>query len=145
MTLPVARSLEPAQAAELVQVLELEAAWEGTMDPALRGTVDNLRQRQAAFEAYRARLSVYLAAHKTNRVPEITPSGPERLGVWCQMIRVLVASAGVPAETLAAKAYRMADRVAARTNQPPPERLSGGVLERLDAVIAWCEPRRQAV
>jgi hypothetical protein len=146
LSLAHAENLDPAQAAELLRVLELEAAWEVTTDSTAGGVAGDLRRRQHAFEEYRAGLAAYAARYRTDRVPEITPGVPDRLKVWCQTLRALIGKAEPKSRpvVLVAKAYRLADRIAARTNQPPPGHPSTDPAEGLDAVIAWCESRRRA-
>ena len=77
-------------------------------------------------------------------VPEPTQAIPERLAVWCRVLRTVFGKAegGSPAEVMA-KVYRLADRIAARLSKEPVARtpatdLAGAVRE-LDVVIAWCD------
>jgi hypothetical protein len=104
----------------------------------------DLHARQRANDAYRAALRDYAVTYRTARIPEPTQAMPDRVAVWCRVLRVVFgrAEGGSPVAVLG-KVYRLADRVAARTGKEPVARapasdLAGAVRE-LDAVIAWCD------
>lgn len=145
MTLALAETLDPVQAAELVRVLDLEAAWEAAKGTAGEYTLRDLHLRQKSFEEYRARLAAYAASYRTTRVPELSPTAPDRLRVWCQTVRAVAARAGGTEypRNIVARAYRAADRVAGRLGRPPVERPApqapDDVTRALEAIIAWCD------
>lgn len=140
--------LTPAQAAELTRVIDLEARWENMRvdrpGPG-HGTLD-LQNRQRAYEAFRARRAAYEVEYRTNRFPELTPNGPDRLGAWCRAVRAVLhrAEPGTeqPAHALE-KAYRLTDRLATRLNRVPVVRgLTDGIeaaIRELDGIIRWCD------
>jgi hypothetical protein len=140
--------LSPEQAADLARVLDLQADWENHRHDAAGGASGpGLRERQRRYEAYRAALAGYAARHRAVDLPELNLSTPERVAGWCRAVRVVCRragpDAGAPAQ-VAAKAYRLADRLAARLGVAPADRDDhaegmGGVVAGLDAVVAWCD------
>ena len=148
-----AEKLDPAQAAELVQVLDLQARWENLWDDRTRDGSDHstplLQGLQLAFEAFRSRMAEYTARYRTAQIPDLSPSGPDRLAGWCRAVRAIFQRAGhetggdCPVHVVA-KAHRLADRIAARVkNDPvrrgsPPDDIAGAIRD-LGAIIAWCD------
>jgi hypothetical protein len=148
-----AESLAPAQAADLLRVLDLHAEWENTRGEPAKGrpgpSVSDLRAVQNTFEAYRAALAGYSARYKSEAVPEIAGSIAERVATWCRAVRAVVrraeghTGAACPVH-LMAKVYRLADRVAERSRT---ERVARGstsqslwaAIQELDSVIRWCD------
>jgi hypothetical protein len=144
-----AEDLAPAQAAELVEILDLEARWENLRAERPGGTPGHdtvtLRNRQRTFEAYQSRLAGYMARYKTTRVPELTPNGPQRLGNWCRTVRAVLlrAGEGCPVHAIE-KAHRLAGRIAGRVRAEAlgrddlPETVAGAIRE-LDTLVRWCD------
>jgi hypothetical protein len=140
-----AEKLTPGQATALVRVIDLQARWDGLLADKQQNTgVADLHARQKANDAYRVALRDYGAMYHTAAVPEPTHALPDRLGVWCRVLRVVFGKAeGDSPVGVLGKVYRLADRIAARTGtepvgRGPAEDLPAAVRE-LDAVIAWCE------
>ncbi len=148
-----ADKLDPARAAELVRVLDLQARWENMRDDSVRNddhkSTLHLQGLQKAFEAFRSRMAEYTARYRTAQIPDLSPSGPDRLGAWCRAVRAVFQRAGHDAGSdcpvhVVAKAHRMADRIAARVkNDPvgrgaPPDDITGAIRD-LGIVIAWCD------
>lgn len=144
----------PAQAAELAQLVEMEAHWENLRDgagPAREAppTLRDLQERQRAYDAFRARLAAYRKKYGNGHAPEALLNTAARLGKWSRAMHELFARLAdgppprVPAQ-LTAKALRWADRVAARTGAPKVERgeapaAFADALQVLDAVARWCD------
>ncbi|AWM39523.1 hypothetical protein GobsT_21400 [Gemmata obscuriglobus] len=141
-----AEKLSAEQATALARILDLQARWENHRDdPAKTATsAADLQARQKAFEAFRAALREYTAAHNDSRFPEPTQNIPERLVIWCRALRaVFRRSEGPGSAFVLMKVHRLADRIAARTGLPPVERAAvtdrDATIRELDAVIAWCD------
>jgi hypothetical protein len=139
-----AEKLDPEQAAELARVIDLQSRWEN-MRGETGDSVAQLHAIQKAFEAYRVGLAEYAARYRSEQVPDLSPSGPDRLGAWCRAVRAVCRRAegcDCPSH-LVAKAHRMADRIAARVGADPvarePPADTAGAIRQLDAVIAWCD------
>lgn len=139
--------LDPVQAADLLQVLEFQAAWEGTRDGAGRPfgqySMADLKARQASFEAFRVGRDGYFASYRTRTLPEITGCVPGRLMTWCWAVQALLRQAGAVAypERLVAKGYRMAALIAERTGHPPVERdaeTARDAVRAFEAIAGWC-------
>ena len=134
-----AEKLSSEQATALARVIELQAMWDG-----LLADGNSLQARQKANDAYQVALRDYRAKYPRAVVPEPTQAVPERLVVWYRVLRAVFAKAasGNPAAAMG-KAYRLADRLAARMSKDPvgraPTSDSAGALRELDIVIAWCE------
>jgi hypothetical protein len=153
MSESAAEMLDPAQAAELSQVIDLQARWENMRDDPERVGVGfstpDLQGRQRAYEMFRARLAAYTARYRAAQVPELTLNTPDRVGAWCRAVRAVFRQAepgaGSNRPTHAVeKAYRLADRIAARLKTGPVGRevSPGGTpsaVRNLDAVIRWCD------
>lgn len=145
----LAAELSPEQAADLVRVLDLQAGWENHRHDAAAGDAHGpgLRERQRRYEAYRAALTGYAARHRPIDLPELNLSTPERVAGWCRAVRAVCRRAAPHADAptqVAAKAYRLADRLAARLGVAPVDREEhaagmDGVIDGLDAVGAWCD------
>ncbi|QDU19055.1 hypothetical protein [Urbifossiella limnaea] len=151
LTPHAAAELSPEQAAALARVLDLQAGWENHRHDAAAGDAHGpgLRERQRRYEAYRAALAGYSARHRAVDLPELNLSTPERVAGWCRVVRAVCRQAGPQADApaqVAEKAYRLADRIAARLGVAPADRDDraegmGGVIAGLDAVVAWCDGR----
>jgi hypothetical protein len=140
-----AEKLSPEQAAALVRVLDLQASWDGLLvDRQQKSGLSDLQARQKANDAYQAALRDYGARYPKAVIPEPTHATPDRLGIWCRVLRVVFqrAEGGTPAEVMG-KVYRLADRIAERMSQEPvtrtPAHDQAAAARELDAVIAWCE------
>ncbi len=148
-----AEELDPAQAAELVRVIDLQARWENTRAEPVgadgESSPSNLHGRQRAYEAFRSRLAAYTTRYKAAEVPETSLNTPVRVGMWCRVVRAVFRRARPEAGTdcpshAAEKAYRLADRIAARLKVEPVGRASppdgiGAAIGALEAVILWCD------
>lgn len=144
MTETAADRLTPDRAAELARVLDLQAKWENLRADGNDSTA-RLQALQRAFEEYRVRLTAYSARDRSEPIPELSPTGPGRLGTWCRTVRaVLRRAAGADGPLhIVAKAHRLADRIAARgsaavAGRETPADLAGAIRQ-LDLVIAWCD------
>ena len=138
-----AENLSPGQAVALVHVIDLHARWDGMLAGKGQQTGD-LLARQKASDAYVTALRGYAAAHPGAGVPEPSHAMPDRLGVWCRVLRVVFgrAEGGSPAEVMG-KVCRLADQVAERMGKEkvahaPANDLPAAVRE-LGVVIAWCD------
>jgi hypothetical protein len=141
-----AERLDPARAAELARVLDLQSRWEN-MRADVGDSSAHLQSLQKAFEAYRASLAVYVSHHRSEQAPDLSPSGPQRLAAWCRSVRTVFRRAAEGAECpvhIVAKARRMADRIAARVGaelprrEPPPTNMVGAI-QQLDTLVVWCD------
>ncbi len=147
LTALTAGALAPEQAAELARVMELQACWENVRDDSTAGGVAGLRERQRRYDAFRAALAGYASRNRAADLPELTLSSPERVGGWCRAVRAVCRKAGPTAEApvqVIEKAYRLADRIAARLKVAPADRSDHregmtGAVEALDAIVAWCD------
>ena len=141
-----AENLPAEQATKLVRILELHAAWENHRDDPAKSAITalDLFVRRKAYDAFRAASSEYAAKYGNAHLPEPTQSVPDRLAIWCRVLRVLCRRAeGVCPFQLMKKVYRLTDRSATRKGQERVGRgMLGdmtGVLRELTVVIAWCE------
>jgi hypothetical protein len=141
-----AEALSPQQATALVHVLDLQARWENHRDDPAKsaGTFTDLQARQKAFEAFQVAWRNYAAKYRNACSPETTQNVPDRLAIWCRVLRTVFqrAETGNPTHAMA-KVYRLADRIAARLQHDPLPRTPAETLtdavQQLNAVIAWCE------
>jgi len=146
-------NLDPAQAAELATLVELEARWEnlrtGSSRPAgAQPTLQDLHGKQKAYEVFRGKLAAYNKRYKPAHASEQLLNTPVRLGLWCQAMRDLFARVEHNTQVrcpiqLVEKAYRWADRVASRTGKTPlcrptPPATVQAALGELDTVGRWC-------
>jgi hypothetical protein len=150
LTAQAAESLSPDQAADLARVMESQACWENLRDDPTAGGAEGaaLRERQRRYDAFRAALAAYTARHRGADLPELTLNSPERVGTWCRAVRAVCRRAGPDAEAptqVVGKAYRLADRIAARLKVAPVARDGDrpgemdGAIRGLEEVIAWCD------
>jgi hypothetical protein len=139
----------------LALLVDLEACWEnlrtaplGSSD-APRPTQQGLHGKQKAYDAFRAKLAGYNRRYRPAHVPELLLNTPARLGKWCRAMRALYLwvehdPRGRCPVHLLEKAYRWADRVAARTGQgrlsrsAPPGTI-GEAIRVLEALERWCD------
>jgi hypothetical protein len=146
--------LDPAQAAELARLVDLEAHWENLRKgpppgPGAMPLTHDLKARQKAYEAFHDKLRAYNKRYTPAHVPELLLNTPVRLAAWCRTMRDLYRQVehvppGHCPVNLLKKAQRWADRVADRLNQnrigpsTPPSTI-GAVIRDLDALIEWCD------
>lgn len=146
-------TLDSAQAAELALLVDLEARWENLRTTSSRPvdvqpTTQELHGKQKAYEAFRAKLAAYNKRFKPSHIPELLLNTPVRLGIWCRTMRDLYMRVEQDSQIrspvhLVEKAFRWADRVAARIGaQPPaptaPPATVREAIERLDGLSKWC-------
>lgn len=149
ITETLAEKLDPVQAMELARIIELQAKWENTREPAATFSTLDLQERQRAYDAFRARQSAYTARYRTAQVSEVSLNGPERVGTWAKTVRAVLRRAELEAKTDApihtvAKASRLVNRIADRLKLDPlpPAAPTDGIaaaIRNLDAVIQWCD------
>jgi hypothetical protein len=147
-------TLDPAQAAELALLVELEARWENLRTnaspvPEVRLTSQALNGKQKAYEAFRAKLAGYNKRYAPVHVPELLLNTPARLGIWCRTMRGLYLRVegdlqGPCPVHLLEKAYRWADRIAGKLSKDPITRSATpasipDAIRALEAVGHWCD------
>jgi hypothetical protein len=148
------RNLDPAQAAELALLVDLEARWENlrntpARDPGVSPTMQDLHGKQKAYEVFRAKLAAYNKRYTPPHVPELLLNTASRLGTWCRRMRDLYVQvepnpAGHCPVHLLEKAYRCADRVAVRMGKEPVRRSTppadiGAAIRDLEALCQWSD------
>ena len=141
-----AQNLSSDQATALVRVLELQAGWENHRDDPAKSaasTID-LSARRKAYDGFQTASSGYAAKYGNVRLPEPTQTMPDRLAIWCRILRAVCRHPEcVCPVQLIAKVYRLTDRAATRMGKEPVRRGvledMAGMLRELDAVIDWCE------
>jgi hypothetical protein len=145
---------DPAQATELSLLVDLEARWENlrktpSPDPEVLGTTQDLRAKQKAYEAFRAKLVAYNNQYTPAHVPELLLNSPTRLGLRCRKMRDLYLQVEHAPQIrcpvhLVEKAYRWADRVGMRLNKgrvsrsTPPGTIRAAIRD-LEALAQWCD------
>src|SRR5437763_3943531 len=147
-------ALSPAQAADLAELVELEARWENlraapARTAAVRSTNQDLHGMQQAYEAFRARLAAYNTRYPPGHTPELLLNTPARLGLWCRRMRELLVQVEHGPGTrcpvhLLEKAHRYAAKIAGRLGKEGPRRVAAPgdfptALRELDALGRWCE------
>jgi hypothetical protein len=145
-------NLGPAQAAELAQLVELEARWENLRAAPATGadgkpTTPELQAKQRAYDAFRAKLAAYNKRYMPAHVPELLVNTPIRLRQWCRAMRNLYLNIeadpqGHNPSHLLEKAYRLADRVARNTGAAPvtrsaPPATVRAAIAELEALDRW--------
>jgi hypothetical protein len=141
-----AERLTSEQALGLVHVLELQARWKNHCeDPSLSAASPNdLKDRRNVFDAFQTARNAYTTKYRQARLPEPTQTAPERLAIWCRVLRALFRRSeyGYPGQ-LMTKVYKVAAKTAAKREKEPmrrePTEDLAGAIRELDAVIAWCE------
>ena len=145
------RDLDPAQAAELSLLLDLEAQWQNLLKasaPAPEGSI-LLHGKQKAYEAFHNKLVAYNKQYPPGHVPEPSLNSPSRLGAWCSAMRNLYRQAERSPQSrcpvhLLERAYWCADRIGSRMNieavsrAPRPDTI-GAVIAGLETLIRWCD------
>ena len=148
------RNLDPAQAAELALLVDLEARWENlrntrARDPGASPATQDLHDKQKAYEVFRAKLAAYNKRYTPTHVPELLLNTASRLGAWCRRMRDLYVQVEPnPAMRcpvhLLEKAYRCAERVAVRMGKDrvrrsaPPADI-GAAIRDLEALCQWSD------
>ena len=147
-------ALSPAQAADLTELVELEARWENlraarARTAAVQSTNEDLHGMQQAYQAFRARLAAYNTRYPRGHTPELLLNTPVRLGLWCRRMRELLAQVEHGPGTrcpvhLLEKAQRCAARIAGRLGKDCPPRVAvpgdfPTALRELDALGRWCD------
>jgi hypothetical protein len=147
---PPAGSLDLAQAAELSLLVDLEARWENLRKVNLGHSLQDLKARQKAYDAFHAKLVAYNRRYTPTHVPELLLNTPLRLALWCQKMRDLyrqvehIPRGHYPVHLLE-KAYRCADHVATRLHTAPASRpaalpgTSHDTAGALEALAQWCD------
>jgi hypothetical protein len=154
------QNLPFAQAIALSLLVELEARWENLRiyQPLTAGrtpTVNELHQKQKAYEAFVANLVKYNRAHQPAHIAELLLNNASRLGRWCWSMRDLflqiqsAPQAHCPNHLLA-KAYRWADRVADRMKmdhitRPTLSTTIPAGIQELEEMARWCDNLSRAV
>jgi hypothetical protein len=153
-TAPTAGTLTPTQAAELAELVELEAHWENlraapSRTAAVRSTNQDLHAMQRAYDAFRAKLAAFNRQCPPGHTPELLLNTPARLGIWCRRMRDLYLRAEHDPRVrypnqLLEKARRRAEGIAARTGKAcPPRSARPGDLRdavgELEALGQWCD------
>jgi hypothetical protein len=147
-------SIDPAQAAELSLLVDLEARWENLRKTSsraeeARSSTQDLQGRQKAYEAFRAKLVTYNKQYRPAHIPELLLNTPSRLGRWCQTMRDLYLLVehdprGHCPVHLLEKAYRWADRMGVlmnkgRISRSTPPGTIGAAIRDLEALGQWCD------
>jgi hypothetical protein len=146
--------LQPAQARELCQLVELEACWENlrrtpSPDPTVTATRPDLLGRQKAYEVFRARLIAYNKEYRPEHVPERLLNNSSRLGSWCRRMRDLCLLVEHDARcqcpvSLVEKAYWWADQISVRRNESrvsrstPPGTMEVAIRD-FESLSRWCD------
>ena len=147
-------NLDPAQAVELALLVDLEARWENLRATSLQlldtpPSTENLKVKQRAYEAFRAKLAEYNKRYVPAHVPELLLNNPVRLGRWCRAMRNLYIRVEHDPQVhcplhLLEKAYRWADHVADKksmghiSHSVPPS-VVGAAIRDLEALGQWCD------
>ncbi len=147
-------TLDHAQAMHLAQLLDLEARYENLRSarsglPRVPETTQDLHSKQKAYENFQAALRRYNQQYTPAHVPEAMLNKPNRLGKWCRRIRNVYLQVGQDPQAhypahLAEKAYRCADRLAAKLGKGPVSHSTssgtiGAFLQDLEALAQWCD------
>jgi hypothetical protein len=144
----ISGGLAPAQAAELSLLVDLEARWENLRQTS-PGDLEDLHDRQKAYDAFHTKLVAYNKRYRPAHVPELLLNTPSRLRLWCRAMRDLYLQVKhdprghCPAHLLE-KAYRRADRIGARMNKDqinratPPGTIRD-VIGELEVLGQWCD------
>ena len=145
-----AGSLDLAQAAELSLLVDLEARWENLRKLNLGHSLQDLKARQKAYDAFHAKLVAYNRRYTPTHVTELLLNTPFRLALWCRKMRDLYRQVEhIPQDHcpvhLLEKAYRCADHLATRLHTDPANRpaalpgTSHDTAGALEALAQWCD------
>jgi hypothetical protein len=145
-----ADSLDLAQAGELSLLVDLEARWENLRKLNLGHSLQDLKARQKAYDAFHAKLVAYNRRYTPTHVTELLLNTPLRLALWCRKMRDLyrqvepIPQGHCPVHLLE-KAYSCADLLATRLHTDPmnrPAALLGASQDTagtLEALAQWCD------
>jgi hypothetical protein len=153
MTPTTSQRIEPAQAAAMAQLVELEAQWEALTLAETRGelglNISHLTAKQKAFDAYHAKVVAYNGRFKPAYEAERLVNTPVRLAMWCRKMQDLYHQVEADDRVrcpvhLLAKAYRCADRIGIRLNREPVSRSTPAAdittaIDNLATVAKWCQ------
>ncbi len=142
-----------AQAAALLQLVDLEARWENLRDTPTAGPgtpgLEGLQKKQSAHRLFQDQLAAYNQRYTPAHIPELLLNTPTRLGKWCQRMRELCLrverSGQAPCPShLVEKAYRRADKLARRLGKGPvPQQTAADtirtVVNELEKLGKWCD------
>lgn len=146
-------SSDGALALEMAELVELEARWENLRvaprTAAVRATSKDLDRMQRAYESFHAKLVAFNQRYPPGHVPERLLNNPLRLGLWCRQMKDLYLRVehdprvAYPVHLLE-KAYRCADRIAARMNQAAlprsaPQGDRPAAVRALETLERWCD------
>src|SRR5579875_1490727 len=84
-----AGSLDVAQAAELSLLVEFEARWEKLRKLNLGHSLQDLKARQKAYDAFQTKLVAYNRRYTPMHVTELLLNTSLRLALWCRKMRDL--------------------------------------------------------
>jgi hypothetical protein len=84
-----AGSLDLVQAVELSLLVDLEARWENLRKLNLGHSLQDLKARQKAYDAFHAKLVAYNRRYTPTHVTELLLNTPIRLALWCRRMRDL--------------------------------------------------------
>lgn len=139
---------------ELAELVELEARWENLRvapprTAAVRSTNEDLHRMQMAYESFHDKLAAFNKRYPPGHVPERLLNNPVRLGLWCRSMEDLYRRFGHDPQVaypvhLLEKAYRCADRIAARMGKDGPPRSAPqsdrpAAVRELEALGRWCD------
>jgi hypothetical protein len=145
---------DPAQAAELALLVELEACWEnlrttGSRPANLQSTLRELHGKQKAYELFRTKLVSYNKRYAPAHIPELLLNTPARLAIWCRAMRDLYLRVEHDSRSrcpvhLLEKAHRRAEQLAGRTNEDTASRFCSpdtirAAIQDLDSLSQWCD------
>jgi hypothetical protein len=143
-------TMQPQQAMALTDLLDLEARWENVPRSAvgddLQSTVQGLRAKQSAYDAYHTKLLAYNRQFRPAHEGEVVLNSPLRLGAWCRKLYNLLTrldpNAASPIHLLE-RAFRSAEHIADRLNHPTlgrtqPTDIQASARE-LEALASWCD------
>jgi hypothetical protein len=144
-----------SRATQLALLVDLEAQWENlrttpTNVPHRPCTLDELKAKQKAYDAFRLKQNAFNKAYSPAFVSEAPRTTPPQLGSWCRRMSALYLQADEDSGALPCpvhlleKAYRYADAAATRSSRPRFERASPpatvqGAARELDALAHWCD------
>jgi len=154
ITEAAAGNLDPAQAIELAQLVELEARWENMRKTPSRvpeggSATQALVSVQKAYDAFRSKLAAYNKRYTPGHIPELLLNTPIRLGLWCRTMRDLYLKVEHNPQIhcpvhLVEKANRWAERMSVRLHKDcvsrsaPPATIRAAI-DVLGGLVQWCD------
>ncbi len=156
MSEPISVADHTARSVELAVLVDLEARWENLRvypagAPDTSSTINELHSKQRAYDVFHTKLVAFNKRFAPAHVPELLLNTPLRLRIWCKKMRDLFVQVEHDARVqcpvhLLEKAYRWADRIAAKKSQArvgrpaPPSNIMAAVRE-LEELAHWCDER----